>query len=148
MKTVEQVQFDAIQQALVPYGLAHQFSGGKMNRGMKVVMAEAQKRGVTIQSQGDLTRQAIQALGEIAVGMARVYARTLLAFGEIEQRLQGTPHEADMVSFNGELIDLFRQQVFTIFQGSSLAMHPPLMPIRIEEPERTWLQRLLRWDGD
>jgi hypothetical protein len=147
MTSPEEVQAYAIQQAMAPYGLAQQFGGGKMTRGMKMVMREAEKRGLIIQAQEDLTRQVIQAVQVLTLEIAHAHARTLLSFEEIERAVMGSSYAADIVRFNGRLKQQFQEQLLTILAGSTRVLYQPLSPIVIEEKERNWLQRLLQWDG-
>ncbi len=148
-KTKEEVQTLAIQRATSAYGLAWPsgFSGSRLTRGMKLIINEAEKRGLKIEKETDLSIQVIRALQVIMLEIAQAHAQGVLELGAINQQVQGTPYEETIVSFNGVLSDQFRKQLIALYGGIAPVLYGQLGPIEIEEKPQTLIQRLLGWDG-
>jgi len=147
-KTVEEVQSLAIQRAAGQHGLTWQTGLGsnRMTRGMKLVIDEARKRGLIIQSESDLTQQVINSLAGILIETAHAFATAALSLGALNHEVQGTEYGGAVKKFNTDLLQLFGQQLLTLNRGVTQTMFGSLRPFEIEEKPLTLIQRLLAAD--
>ncbi len=145
--TMEEVQALAIQKAAARQGVTWQAgSNTKMTKGMKLVIAEARKRGIIIQSERDLTSQVIDSLAYIMVELAEAFSYTAMNLAAINQQIQGMEYAAMVWKFNKDLLQQFAQHLFTLNSGVTKTMFGQLGPFEIESPPQTWIQRLLMVD--
>ncbi|MFN8495575.1 MAG: hypothetical protein U0350_48730 [Caldilineaceae bacterium] len=147
-KSKEEVQTFALQQAAAQHGVAWppNYGSNGMTRGMKLVMNEAQKRGLIIQSEGDLTKQTVAILSEILIEIATAYANVALNLGGINQQVQGTEYGLTVKLFNNTLLQQFGQHLLKLNGGVTQTIFGQLGPFQIQETPRTWIQRLLMAD--
>lgn len=147
-KTVEEVQSLAIQRAAGQHGMTWHTGqdNSRMTRGMKLVMSEARKRGLIIQSESDLTQQVIQSLAGVLMESAHAFATSALSLGALNQEVQGTEYAGAVKKFNNELLQGFGTHILNLNHGVAQTMFGSLRPFEIEEKPLTLIQRLLAAD--
>lgn len=147
-KTVEEVQSLAIQRAAGQHGLTWHIGqdNSRMTRGMKLVMSEARKRGLIIQSESDLTQQVIQSLARILIETAHAFTTSALSLGALNQEVQGTQYGGAVKKFNDDLLQQFGTHLLNLNGGVTQTMFRSLRPFEIEEKPLSLIERLLTAD--